>query len=101
MKIYVKALNERGRKAIERHIKDTARLGVIDKIQASTVVKHKVMSENPLTVRLKPSRTVLMAAKMTPHIGARKYKNDFLIEIHKTMKENGASPNDYEVTNER
>lgn len=100
MKVFVKALNERGRKALERHIKDTERLGVIDKVQARTVVKHKVMSENPLTVRLKPSRTVLMAAKMTPSIGARKYKSDFLIEIHKTMKENGASTTDYEVTNE-
>lgn len=95
MKFYVKALTTTGEKAIRQHLADTTRLDTIEKMKGKAIVKHKIVREDPLMIMLKPRKVVLLAAKITP--GLHHFRLDYIAQMTKTLRENGAAPGDYKL----
>ena len=98
MKFYVKASNDKGRRAIQRHLDDTANLDTFEKVKGKAVVKHKVVSQEPLTIMMKPRKAVMLAATITP--GIHQFKIDYFNSIRKELVLNGAEVGDFVIWTE-
>ena len=95
IKFYIKALNDQGKQAIQKHLDDTENLDAFEKVKGKAVVKHKVVLKEPLTIMMKPRKAVMLAAAITP--GIHQFKIDYFNSIKKELTLNGAETGDFQL----